>query len=71
MKPKEGVIEVGTNAKEEADYEYLFSIKKDMLRFLETIKELRAGFDMQRYFEQFRKIEDFLEPLLGYDHAGD
>lgn len=58
-----------SKSKEEVDYEYLFSIKKDMLRFLETIRELRNSFEMQKYFEQFRRIEDFLEPLLGFDQT--
>jgi 5'-deoxynucleotidase YfbR-like HD superfamily hydrolase len=58
-----------TKAKDDGNYEYLFSVKKDLLRFLETIKALRHSFEMQRYFEQFKRIEDFLEPLLGYDQA--
>lgn len=58
-----------TKANEEVDYEYMLSIKRDLLSFLQMIKEKKDGFDMQRYFEQFKRIEDFLEPLLGYDQA--
>jgi len=58
-------------AKEEVDYEYVLSIKRDLLRFLEMIKEKKDGFEMQRYFEQFERIEDFLELLVGYDQVGD